>query len=181
MNNLIIKEEDVGRVFSEKSVITSKGIRLVESGAVRCEMSVDHPEVCCGYDFDGRTIDVFKGTDYVGVWFTWPFFEENALTYQTCLSSFQWHKGADLSKEERFDVLKTLAEHKVYFSCISVLEDFAMGQFDWENDFLDEFLQKYAAKAIKLDSGRFLLCKKQESCEPKVVAYGQNEQQIYVR
>ena len=108
------------------------------------------------------------------------FFEEDTFTYKTYLSSFQWHKGANLSKEERFDVLKTLAEHKVYFSCISVLEDFAMGQFDWKKEFLDEFLQKYAAKAIKSDSGRFLLCKKQESVDPKVVAYGQNEQQVCV-
>ena len=74
MKNLIIKEENVGRVFPEKSVTTPKGIRLVESWAVRCEMSMHHPEVCRGYDFDGRTIDVFKGTNYIGVWFIWPFF-----------------------------------------------------------------------------------------------------------
>ena len=164
----VIKEENIGRILpNNKSLTTSGGFRLVESEGMG--------EGNGFYPFSYRQVDVYSAPrnltlgvlgpnfkkheltapEYIGYFEAQPFFDGATLLNKTALGTFHFREGASLSKEERFDVLKTLAECRIWVEP-KALEDFAGGKGE-----LNEFAVKSNAEVLNAGgkSGYVFLCK----------------------
>jgi len=180
-----IEVKEVDYILPEKLVVTNGGIKLEESEAFgagdenyafscrvidiyaprefRCLRGVRNPttgKVTC-------TESLVPGFDYIGNWRARPFSEEGSLTHKTYLDSFVFDgKKSHLSKEERFDILRTLAERDVWIKP-TALKEFAGGK-----EALDEFLKETGVEVINPDLGCVILRRNKAALKPKVVAYG---------